>query len=50
MALRLGLPQFTWGGADPNSAGPDRAAYFTALWRADRNSDDLDDLARFARS
>jgi Fic-DOC domain mobile mystery protein B len=50
MALRLGLPEFTWGGADLNSAGPDRAAYLTALRRADRDPDDLDDLAKFARS
>lgn len=50
LALRLGLPQFTWGGADLNPVGPDRAAYLAALRRADRDPDDLDELAEFARS
>lgn len=50
LARTLGVPEFTWGGADLNSAGPDRAAYLAALRRADRDPDDLADLLRFARS
>ena len=50
IARRLGLPPFTWGGADLNSTGLDRAAYLAALRRADRDPDDLADLAKFARS
>jgi Fic-DOC domain mobile mystery protein B len=50
LAGRLGLRAFTWGGADLNPTGPDRAAYLAALRRADRDPDDLGDLLRFARS
>lgn len=50
LAQSIGVPPFTWGGADLNASGPDRAAYLTALRRADRDPDDLADLLRFARS
>ncbi len=50
LARSVGVPQFTWGGADLDSAGPDRAAYLAALRRADRDPDDLADLLTFARS
>ncbi len=46
----VGLPEFTWGGADLATHGPDRAAYLRALRTADRDADDLDDLVRFART
>ncbi len=50
LARSLGIPTFTWGSADLNGSGPDRAAYLAALRRADRDPDDLGDLLRFARS
>lgn len=50
LARRVGVQPFTWGGADLDSAGPDRVAYLAALRRADRDPDDLADLLRFARS
>lgn len=50
LARSVGVTPFTWGGADLDSTGPDRAAYLAALRRADREPDDLDDLLRFARS
>jgi Fic-DOC domain mobile mystery protein B len=50
LAQSIGVPPFTWGGADLNASGPDRAAYLAALRRADRDPDDLADLLRFARS
>lgn len=50
LARSVGVQPFTWGGADLDSTGPDRAAYLAALRRADREPDDLDDLLRFARS
>lgn len=50
LARSVGVPTFTWGAADLDSAGPDRAAYLAALRRADRDPDDLADLAKFARS
>jgi Fic-DOC domain mobile mystery protein B len=50
LARSVGVDEFTWGGADLDSTGPDRAAYLAALRRADRDPDDLDDLLRFARS
>jgi Fic-DOC domain mobile mystery protein B len=49
LAQSVGVPPFTWGGADLNSSGPDRAAYLAALRRADRDPDDLDELLKFAR-
>lgn len=50
LAVRLGLSAFTWGAADLDSTGPDRAAYLAALRRADRDPDDLAALMKFARS
>jgi Fic-DOC domain mobile mystery protein B len=50
LAESIGIPPFTWGGADLNASGPDRAAYLAALRRADRDPDDLNDLLRFART
>ncbi len=50
LARSVGVQPFTWGGADLDTTGPDRAAYLAALRRADRDPDDLDDLLRFARS
>jgi Fic-DOC domain mobile mystery protein B len=50
LAQSIGVPPFTWGGADLNASGPDRTAYLAALRRADRDPDDLADLLRFARS
>jgi len=50
LARSIGIPPFTWGGANLNGAGPDRAEYLAALRRADRNPEDLVDLLRFARS
>jgi Fic-DOC domain mobile mystery protein B len=50
LARSLALPPFTWGGADLNFTGLDRAAYLAALRRADRDPDDLADLVKFARS
>jgi len=50
LARGFGLPPFTWGGANLNGAGPDRAAYLAALRRADRDPDDLADLLTFAQS
>jgi len=50
LARSVGVQPFTWGGADLDSTGPDRAAYLAALRRADRDPDDLGDLLRFARS
>ncbi|UZN02523.1 mobile mystery protein B [Cellulomonas sp. S1-8] len=46
----LGLPVFTWGAADLDADGPDRAAYLAALRAADRDPDELDALLAFARS
>ncbi len=46
----LRLPEFTWGGADLATHGPDRAAYLRALRAADRDQDDLDALVEFART
>ncbi len=50
LARSVGVPPFTWGGANLDSAGPDRAAYLAALRCADRDPDDLADLLRLARS
>ena len=50
LARGVGVPPFTWGDADLDAAGPDRAAYLAALRRADRDPDELDDLLSFARS
>jgi Fic-DOC domain mobile mystery protein B len=50
LAKSIGIPFFTWGGADLDSPGPDRNAYLTALRRADQDPDDLGALLEFARN
>lgn len=50
LAHSIGLVSFTWGGANLDGAGPNRASYLAALRSADRNPDDLDPLLAFARS
>jgi len=44
----LGLPSYTWGARQDVATDELRAAYVTALRRADRG--ELDDLVAFARS
>ena len=44
----LGRPPFTWGSADPDTAGRARSAYITALRTADTGV--LDALRDFVRS
>ncbi len=48
LIVRLGGPQFTWGGADLRAAGKARDAYIAALKAADNH--DLAPLVAFARS
>jgi Fic-DOC domain mobile mystery protein B len=48
LIVRLGGSRFTWGGADPRTAGETRDNYIAALKAADDH--DLEPLIKFARS
>lgn len=50
LAIRLGLPAYTWGGgSDLQARGASRATYLQVLKAADRNPDDVAALVAFAR-
>lgn len=49
LQLTLGGQQFSWGSRTGFTTTELRARYVTALRRADRDPDDLEDLVRFAR-
>jgi Fic family protein len=51
VAVRFGLPEFTWGaGKDLVAEGGARTRYLVALRALDANENDVKSLAEFARS